>query len=448
MSTPAAPSGTGPASPRRFLALILVLAGGLLLTTGVIVTVLLLRNDDSPTKKGDDGLTLDPSKKAADPRLEKVQPAIDRGVAFLRETLRKKAEWNLAPPIGPPGGEVLYGMYGLIGLTLLECGVPAEDPDVLTIAEELRKGGSALTKTYAISATLFFFNRWSMSKPLSDVDRKLARTLGVRLCAGQIGAGLGKGVWHYDCPVLMAAQEEELLEKLNAGQLAAGGAVRFYSVSNTQFAMLALWGARKHGVPVRPVLLHAAEHFHRTQFADGHWVYDDTQNPTVLWTTATAAGLMALAMEKALLEDREFNPFGKKDAEAGKRADVAKAFEYVGKSIGRKKGDPGGAKHDGKSITPLDWYVGSMFQADSGGDLYYLWTIERLGVIYSMPVIEGKDWYDWGYPLVLEHQKADGSWRDRWPPQIDTCFALLFLKRANLAQDLTTQLQRLGMPGR
>lgn len=403
----------------------LFLAGGL-----ALVLYLLFRTSADPNPVGKDpvadgGPSETPKPRAIDPRLKIVQPAIDKGVAFLRETLKKKESWSLAAHIGP--GEVRYGMDGLIGLTLLECGVAADDPDILAIADELRKGIPALGKTYVISATLFFLNRWNLARPLDEVDRKLARSLGLRLCAGQ----LDRGVWIYDCPVLSPKQEGELLEKLEEGSPPTG-APGGYSISNSQFAMLALWGARKHGIPVRATLLRTAAHFHRTQFPDGHWIYSELDGP--LYSSATCAGLMALAMEKALREHREFSTPATKDKETDKRADVAKAFEYVGRSIGRKKGDPDGGAHG---------YVGTIFQADAWGDLYYLWTIERLGMIYGLDKIEGKDWYNWGYPILLEKQKKDGSWQDTFQPEVDTCFALLFLRRANIAQDLADQLQEL-----
>src|SRR5262249_11389075 len=135
-------------------------------------------------------------------------------------------------------------------------------------------------------------------------------------------------------PALSEKEEQDLLEQLREGKTLPGAAAGFYSMSNSQFAMLALWGARRHGIPIGATLLRASEHFHRTQFPDGHWIYDHVNNATVLWTTATAAGLMALAMERAVREDAEFNKGGSKEGDAGKRADVAKAFEYVGKSIG------------------------------------------------------------------------------------------------------------------
>ena len=55
------------------------------------------------------------------------------------------------------------------------------------------------------------------------------------------------------------------------------------------------------------------------------------------------------------------------------------------------------------------------------------------------------DWYDWGYPVVLDRQNKNGGWSDRHGPMIDTCFALLFLKRANIAKSLTDKLKLLSM---
>lgn len=421
------------------MAVPLLIAGGVFVVGGVVLAGLLA----AAVLLWQDGRTAAPAAETIepppaptspspppppppDPRITTVQPAIDKGVAFLRATLQKKERWDIgAHPLA--AGQVRYGMDGLIGLTLLECGAAADDPYVLAVADELRKAGPTLRKTYVLSAALFFFNRWDEVRPLSEADSRLARSLGLRLCAGQIG----KGIWRYDCPILTAAQESALLGKLEAGQVPPGAVGGYYSISNSQFAMLALWGARRHGLPVRATLLRAADHFHRTQFPDGHWLYDDTLNPTVLWTTATAAGLMALAMEKALLEDPEFNPHRTETKIAGKRADLDKAFAYVGRTVGRSRGEPHGAVHQ---------YAGTIFQADAWGDLYYLWTIERLGMIYSRPVIGARDWYDWGYPILLKHQKADGSWQDRHQAQVDTCFALLFLRRANLARDLTRMI--------
>ncbi len=80
-------------------------------------------------------------------------------------------------------------------------------------------------------------------------------------------------------------------------------------------------------------------------------------------------------------------------------------------------------------------------QVKSVGGLYYLWAMERVAVLYELPTLANKDWYRWGAEILLCHQQADGSWADAGfhgtHPVINTSFALLFLKRANLTPDLS-----------
>ena len=78
-------------------------------------------------------------------------------------------------------------------------------------------------------------------------------------------------------------------------------------------------------------------------------------------------------------------------------------------------------------------------------DLYFLWSLERVGVLYGLRAIEGKDWYAWGANLLQAHQSKEGNWQNgRYhgsSPTLDTCFALLFLERANLVHDLTKKIE-------
>jgi hypothetical protein len=76
---------------------------------------------------------------------------------------------------------------------------------------------------------------------------------------------------------------------------------------------------------------------------------------------------------------------------------------------------------------------------------YFLWSVERVGVLYNLKTIGAKDWYHWGVEILLPNQKANGSWFLGGYPgsttQLDSCMALLFLKRANLTHDLTENLR-------
>jgi hypothetical protein len=58
---------------------------------------------------------------------------------------------------------------------------------------------------------------------------------------------------------------------------------------------------------------------------------------------------------------------------------------------------------------------------------YYLYGLERAGVLYDTPRFGRHDWYAEGAWYLLKQQAQDGSWGKN---AVDTCFAILFLKRA------------------
>jgi hypothetical protein len=64
---------------------------------------------------------------------------------------------------------------------------------------------------------------------------------------------------------------------------------------------------------------------------------------------------------------------------------------------------------------------------------YYLYGLERAGEL-TLTLNFGKhDWYKEGAEMILAQQQSDGKWHSpqgTGGPVIDTCFALLFLKRA------------------
>jgi len=63
---------------------------------------------------------------------------------------------------------------------------------------------------------------------------------------------------------------------------------------------------------------------------------------------------------------------------------------------------------------------------------YYLYAIERTGMLYDTAFIGNHDWYLDGARELLAAQAANGSWDASHfkKPTWDTCFAILFLKRA------------------
>ncbi len=63
---------------------------------------------------------------------------------------------------------------------------------------------------------------------------------------------------------------------------------------------------------------------------------------------------------------------------------------------------------------------------------YYLYALERAGLLYDTTMIGKHDWYLDGYKTLLGAQKGNGSWDASHyiKPTWDTCFAILFLKRS------------------
>jgi hypothetical protein len=57
---------------------------------------------------------------------------------------------------------------------------------------------------------------------------------------------------------------------------------------------------------------------------------------------------------------------------------------------------------------------------------YYLYGLERVGMLYDTKFFGNRDWYQEGAKWLLEKQGASGAWNAEW----DTCFAILFLKKA------------------
>ena len=153
--------------------------------------------------------------------------------------------------------------------------------------------------------------------------------------------------------------------------------------------------------------------------------------PVMRPDSMTCAGLLGLAVGRGL-GDRSSPGAATQDPA------VTKALLYLAHSVGKKPlATPASARFG--LANP-----GRLLGARSLGDLYYLWSLERMAVVYGLPTIAGVDWYGWGSTLLVSSQNEDGSWIDTYPGMVDTSFALLFLKRANVVKDLTKQLEILG----
>src|SRR5262249_24635230 len=217
--------------------------------------------------------------------------------------------------------------------------------------------------------------------------------------------------------------------------------------SNTQFATLALWVARRYALPVDQAVARLDARFRSSQNPDGGWGYRYVfQSPGAKGgksgstATMTCAGLLGLGVRygagtASLTTDPKAKKTGKpakappdpmKDlsVRAGLIA-LNTAIDFPATAVLKK----------GKKKGP------AVIRARSDRNYYFLWSVERVAVAYDLKTIGNKDWYAWGSDILVVNQEKDGSWQGKYSGGgADTCFALLFLRRANLAPDLTAAL--------
>lgn len=189
--------------------------------------------------------------------------------------------------------------------------------------------------------------------------------------------------------------------------------------SNTHFAMIGLWIARKHGVPTERTFALVAKRYRTSQDPSaGGWGYSYPQSGST--HPMTCIGLLGLAIGSALAVDPAAGRLEQDPA-------ILKSLKFLGRNVGM----PVGHFKDRPKVKEV-------------GGLYYLWALERIAVLYDIATLDKKDWYRWGAEILIGNQLQDGSWAEGGyhgeKPVLNTALAILFLKRANLTPDLSKRL--------
>lgn len=357
------------------------------------------------------------------------------------------------------------GMTSLAGLTLLECGGGANDPAVEKAAAYVRDLSPTMSETYSIALAIVFLDRLGDAR-----DVPLIESLTVRLLAGQ---GHGSG-WSYFCPAVAEAEVTRLrglikarnelkggrelpkgkrttadlpkeiqqhltnINRVAPPQGGPGGAplpgAGMSDNSNTQFATLALWVGRRHGLPVDSALARIDTRYRRGQSRDGTWDYFSAgvQPMGGAFVPATAppsaamtcSALIGLAVAHGVSHDPDRKK-GQAPLDPARDPVLQKGLLALGTAIGA----PGGQA--------------PRIGGPNGKAYYFLWSLERVAMALNLETIDKKDWYSWGAEILIANQDQQGSWMGGEYSEggADTCFALLFLRRSNLVKDLSTSLK-------
>ena len=366
--------------------------------------------------------------------VERVNEAIERGAAWLRGRVLRDGSFGEFPAY--PGAQTAMAY-----LTLRVCGVPREDAQMertyATLRREIERAwDDDRLRTYTAALAMMAIEQHGRPAApgdgagahetrLDDADRDLMRDL-VRFLDGNQTSG---GGWRYGSKVGRYSGA-----RVNDAD---------YDHSNTQYALLGLKSASRCGVEVdADVYLKALRHLIEAQQPDGPEVPRvafGEQGTTFADARDRARGWGYFTLEN----ERDGGPL--------RRARASKSPAYGSMTAGslgavvicrsELLGRPGYPRSlDAEAETAI-WdgiaWLGRNFSVSAnphfqGWHLYYLYALERAGVLAGVDWMGEHDWYLKGAEHLLGAQQADGSWRDAGSDLVNTCFALLFLKRGTL----------------
>ena len=401
-----------------------------------------------------------------------IDELLQRGKQYLLRSQQPTGTW--APDKGNG-----VGYAALPGLTLLELGVSPKDAVIQCAANYIRFETAKLDGVYEVALAILFLDRLGDPK-----DKVYIEALTARLIAGQTHTG----GWSYKVPILSQKDSELILslirrieplplQELLGGRLAKldnpfvknypktaaapkeekkyapvkippqlvdlpvlNEFKRFQAIeklvdppdkgqqpvfgttdnSTTQFGLLALWAGRRKpwNIPASRTGTLAFMRFHTSQNADGSWGYPYAHGGGPSSHTMINPGLLGLAVGHGLVREMELVDEPPIDEDPR----VHRGFLALSHHIG----------------TPQDRIKDLPMP-----NLYFIWSVERVAVLYNMHYIGGKDWYRWGAEALVANQNPQtGHWeKGEYPGSesphsgpLNTAFALLFLKRANLCR--------------
>ena len=353
----------------------------------------------------------------------RIADAIRASAAHLKAKLVER----VARPVTPGGDPYHDAQPGELALQLLavrRSGEDSRDPTLAAGYDLLRK--MVIEGTYSLAVTILAFE--SLYTPPGEW---------AELRAGRLSKPMPRVLPPADL-ALMQEWVKALLDNIDTTVDAAYlrrwhyGPSTEWCNSNTQYALLGLYGAQLCGVEISPaVWTAAANHWLQCSILSGGAVTPDFQShKEVEKSTRTRASGQKL----------QPRGWGYRDADPTGSMTTAGITGLTVCSSALRLSKKGNAKLlaecDQAIRAGFVWFQQWMTvrhnprptHGDASWHLYYLYGLERACELNQVALIAGRDWYTEGAIQLIATQQPDGSWGD----EVSTAFGLLFLKKTAL----------------
>jgi hypothetical protein len=368
---------------------------------------------------------------------EPIHEAIRRGADWLKKEQQRNGTW--VDSGGSFARDFPTGTTALALMALLHSGVKPDDPSARSALAWCQRAD--FRKVYEVAATIMAVETKYL--PLEQYEEA------VEMTEDRARKVIADNLTPEDRSFLERAVAWLLSKQMKNGTWGYPEQTeQFYDNSNTQYALLALKSAARCGIRIAPsVWRRIADHWLDTQkstpggevelkldwvsaadagvdlregekSSPGAWGYFvrprtefADQVPDQGYGSMVCAGLTSLIIAESEL-------FRTKDLTEDLRRRISRA-QKAGLAWLQ-------SRYSVRGCPPSAGFW-SVFH------LYYLYSLERVGVLYGIKRMDGHDWYLEGALLLVRDQRADGGWLSYDEiPVVDTAFALLFLKKATL----------------
>lgn len=341
---------------------------------------------------------------------QKVESAIKKGLECLSKAMKEGKPFMLQ--VVPPNVSSLTADE-LVLYTFVKSGA-TDDPNFPKFLERVL--AKKLERTYQVSVLVM---------ALSELDAK--KYLPQIIECGQflIDNQCENGQWDYGKPVepsgIKIPKESgdgkddyskntkriQLKQRRKAGKAGDN--------SNTQYACLGLRSCMTAGVIIPDSIFAMAQQWlEKNQQKDGSWGYGSKhgqqENPG--YGSMSVGALGSLIICKFYLTKRI--PTNDPKVQSGLQW-LIKNFTVL---------------ENPQFLTNLPPEVKNPAEQRKMWDYYYLYAMERLGAFLETETFGDKEWYPAGAEIILKQQAASGAWSPAKISAEDTCFAILFLRRA------------------